>query len=166
MTVASIVHTTLGSIALTAGAAVVLLPKGTMTHRRVGRTYAIAMLALCVLAFTIRGSTPFFGGFGAFHIMALVSLVTVGLGVRAVRMRSRSPDWRSTHLAWMLWSYVGLIMATGSHVVRPVFLALREPLGNATVAMTLTGLLLWGLPMAIGASRIPRTARQAEALGA
>jgi len=161
MPVASIIHTTLGSIALVSGAAVVLLPKGTPLHRRIGRSYVLAMLALCVLAFTIRGSTPFFGGFGAFHLMALVSLVTIGLGMRAVRMRA-TPDWRSTHLGWMLWSYVGLVMATGSHLVRPLFLALRDPIGNSSVAMIVTGVLLWGVPMAIGATRIPRTARQHE----
>ena len=154
MTPIAIVHTALGATALATGAAVLMRPKGTRAHRWTGRVYAASMVALCGLAFGLRDSTPFFEGFGPFHIAAVVSLVTVALGVEAA-WRKR-PGWAGWHLSWMVWSYIGLVMATGGHLQRPLaeaIYALGVPTG-AAIALSL--LVVWGLPPAVGALWLKR----------
>ncbi|MDX2193702.1 MAG: DUF2306 domain-containing protein [Gemmatimonadales bacterium] len=165
MTLLASSHLLLGVVALATGGAVVLLPKGTPTHRVIGRAYAAAMVALCLLSFGLRGSSPFFAGYGPFHVMAVVSLVTLAFGLREVWRRARR-DWMAYHLAWMLWSYVGLVMATGSHLVGPLVRALRGPLGSGGAAMAVTALLVWALPMLAGRRLIPRAVERATAAAA
>ena len=148
-------HTLFGAFALAAGAAVLLRPKATRWHRQAGVLYVGAMVLLCVEAFGIRDSTPFFRGLGPFHILAVVSLVTV-LGGYAVARRRR-PGWFEVHYRLMAWSYVGLVMATGSHLFRPVFLFLLRDLGLARgLALGLTAGVLWGLPPLVGVALLWR----------
>ena len=59
----------------------------------------------------------------------------------------------------MLWSYVGLVMATNSHVFRDVFLFfVRDVELERTAAIGCTVALLWGLPPAVGTLLINRRA--------
>lgn len=95
-------------VAIVAGGLVVAAPKGTRYHRWVGRVYFAAMLVLNVTALLIY---RLWGHFGPFHAAALVSLVTVVLGVVAVRRRKPAKTWRIGHAYWMSWSYVGLLAA-------------------------------------------------------
>lgn len=105
-------------LALTLGAIVLLLrPKGGRRHRQLGWAYVVAMLALNATALMIY---RLFGGFGPFHVAALISLATVLMGVpagiRARRMRQQGqPARRATavehHYYWMTYSYVGLVAA-------------------------------------------------------
>ena len=148
MTPIALVHTALGTIALVAGAAVLLRPKGGRRHRVTGRVYVVAMLALCGLSFGLGSSTPFFSGLGPFHIAALVSLGTVSAGA-AVALR-RGPNWLAAHYMWMAWSYIGLVMATGGHVVAPIARALLG-LGLARgVAIGIALGVAWALPPLVG----------------
>ena len=142
-------HTLFGVFALAAGAAVLFRPKATTLHRRLGYAYVIALSVLCVESFWIRDSTPFFRGFGMFHVFAVVSLVTVLVGL--VPARRRRPGWFEWHYATMAWSYIGLVMATGSHFFRPVFLFLFRDVGlSALASQVLTGALMWALPPLVG----------------
>lgn len=148
MTATAIVHTALGVTALGSGAFVLARRKGDRTHRLAGRVYGVSMVALCVLAFGLRDSTPFFGGYGPFHIAALVSLATVVAGLVVVRRQRRG--WLEGHYQWMTWSYIGLVMATGGHVVNPAFGWLRD-LGLAPGAAVAVSLFVaWGLPPIVG----------------
>ncbi len=99
-------HFATALLALSSGAVVVFGRKGTRFHRNLGRVYFGSMLALNISALSIY---DLFGGFGAFHFAALVSLVTVVLGVRSAWMRHA--NWRFSHAYWMSWSYVGLVAA-------------------------------------------------------
>ena len=152
-------HTINGLIALVAGLAVILLGKGTSFHRAAGRVYAGAMYVLCFASLAIRDTTPFFRGFGMFHVMALASVLTVTAGLVPALRRRRHRDWFNRHFSFMLWSYVGLVMALNSHFFREVFIlfAKQAGLGNA-VGLTLSILILWGLPPALGALLINRRA--------
>ena len=104
--------------ALLLGALVLLTrPKGNRRHRRLGWAYVIAMLTLNVTALMIY---RLFGGFGPFHVAALISLATVAMGVpagiRARKLRhQRNPPARARaieyHYYWMTYSYVGLVAA-------------------------------------------------------
>ena len=92
--------------------------KGTRLHRRAGWAYVAAMLALNVTALLIY---RLFGGFGPFHVAAILSLVTTLAGVvtaRALRQRrlarnpqGNGPDYAGHHYMWMSYSYLGLVAA-------------------------------------------------------
>ena len=157
MSAVAIVHTALGTLALATGAVVLARPKGGRWHVRIGKVYVGAMLVLCVASFGLRDSTPLFQGLGPFHVAALVSLVTVSAG--AWTAWRRRPGWVAGHLQWMAWSYIGLVMATGGHVARPVFLVFRDVGLPAGVAIALSIAVVWGLPPLVGsrmiAARVP-----------
>ena len=95
--------------ALATGAWVVLRPKGSATHRRVGWVYAASMLTLNVTALMIYRLT---GTFGPFHIAALVSLGSLIAGIVPAWRRRPVHTWLDRHYYWMAYSYVGLLAAT------------------------------------------------------
>ena len=130
MTLLGQVHFASAIASLALGAAVLLMsPKGTRRHRQVGWTYAVAMLVLNVTALMIY---RLFGGFGPFHVAAIVSLAGLVAGITAaIKARSSRLDrdlakrarWVERHYYWMTWSYVGLWAAAVSEVATrlPVF---------------------------------------------
>ena len=164
MTPLTLVHTALGVTALATGAFVLARPKGDRPHRAVGRVYAGALVALCGLSFGLTSTTPFFAGLGPFHVASLVSLGTVSAGV--VVARRRRANWLGAHYMWMAWSYIGLVMATGGHVVRPVFVALRDVGVPEAVSVALALALAWAVPPLVGRRWIARRRPGWDALGA
>lgn len=105
-------HTSFALMALVAGAAVVLRRKGTPHHRRLGWVYVGSMLGLNATALLIY---RLFGGFGPFHVAALLSLATLAGGLwPALRRR---PGWVVRHYWWMTYSYVGLLAAAAAEAV-------------------------------------------------
>ncbi|HEX2210295.1 MAG TPA: DUF2306 domain-containing protein [Longimicrobium sp.] len=105
-------HTTCALAALGSGAVVLLRRKGTRVHRRTGWVYVCSMLALNGSALMIY---RLFGGFGPFHVAAVLSLATVVAGT-VPAVRRRPANWVEHHYAWMTWSYVGLCAAAVSEV--------------------------------------------------
>lgn len=101
-------------LAIGAGAMVFLRRKGTTLHRRWGYTYLTAMLALNVSALMIY---RLFGGFGVFHVAALVSLATIAAGFVPVVRRRPAGGWLEMHAQFMAWSYVGLMAAAVSEAM-------------------------------------------------
>ncbi|HKY05976.1 MAG TPA: DUF2306 domain-containing protein [Blastocatellia bacterium] len=152
-------HAITGVISVVTGLVIVLSSKGTAVHKVTGRVYVASMYVLCFASFGIRDTTPFFKGFGMFHVMAIVSIATVTAGLVPALYRSRFKDWFSAHYASMLWSYVGLIMALNSHFFREVFLFLsvRMELGKL-IGLILSMALLWGVPPLLGTVLINRKA--------
>lgn len=102
-------HLASAVVALAAGAWIVLRPKGTATHRRVGWIYAFSMLLLNVTALLIYRLT---GSFGPFHIAALFSLATLIAGIIPAWRRRPVDKWLDHHYFWMAYSYLGLLAAT------------------------------------------------------
>lgn len=105
-------HTACAVLALCSGAAVLLRRKGTRVHRRIGWVYVGSMLALNGTALMIY---RLFGGFGPFHVAAVVSLATVVAGT-VPAVRRRPANWVEHHYWLMTWSYVGLCAAAVSEV--------------------------------------------------
>ena len=105
------IHTACAVAALLAGAAVLLRPKGTPTHRRLGWLYVGSMAALNLTALLIYRLT---GRFGPFHAAAILSLATVVAGVLAAVRRRPAGRWVERHYYWMTYSYVGLLAAAAS----------------------------------------------------
>jgi uncharacterized membrane protein len=149
-------HAINGIICLVSGLLIILLKKGTSRHRKTGRIYVASMYLLCLASFGITDTTPFFKGFGLFHIMAIASAATVTAGLIPVLRRRTLRNWYSKHFDYMLWSYVGLIMAFNSHFIRGTFAVVRPRVNSGGVAIALTLILLLGIPFLIGSLSIPR----------
>jgi uncharacterized membrane protein len=93
--------------ALGAGAAVLLLPKGTHTHRAIGAVYVLALVLVNVAALSLHRESTF----GVFHALAVVSLVTIAVGLSPLLLGKRSLPVLTNHAYCMTWSYAGLVAA-------------------------------------------------------
>lgn len=111
------VHLVLALAAIVAGAGVVGMKKGTGVHRLVGFVYASTMFGVLGSAMLIYNLT---GDFGPFHVLALVSLVTIISGVVPVLLRRPRGGWIELHAYFMSWSYVGLLAAAASETLTRV----------------------------------------------
>jgi uncharacterized membrane protein len=113
-------HLALAVIALAAGPLIFVLEKGTRLHIVIGRTYVVSMVGLNLTAFFIY---RLFGGFGPFHVFALMSLASVLAGFAAAYFKRPPKEWLRHHYRAMSWSYVGLLAAAAAEaVVRIPFL--------------------------------------------
>jgi len=102
--------------ALLLGAAVLLAPKGTQTHRVIGTIYVVALVLVNVAALSLHRENAF----GIFHWLAVASLVTIGVGLTPVLLGRRSPPVIATHAYCMTWSYAGLVAAGSGQLVEAV----------------------------------------------
>jgi uncharacterized membrane protein len=117
MNVLGLTHLAFALSAIAAGGAVVALPKGTPLHRRIGWVYVSCMVGLNATALMIY---RLYGGFGPFHVAALLSLATIVAGTFAMLLRRPKRNWLDHHAYWMSWSYVGLLAAAASEVTTRV----------------------------------------------
>lgn len=124
-------HIVAAMSALVAGAAVLLRPKGTRTHRRIGTVYVIALVLVNVAALSLHREDTF----GVFHALAVASLVTIAVGLSPLLLGRRSEPVVATHAYCMTWSYAGLLAAG---------------CGQLTVAFG-EDLSRWVVPVVIGA---------------
>lgn len=138
-------HTVLGALALATGAWNLMTEKGTKCHRIAGWIYVGSMAGLIISSFAIF---ELFGNFGPFHIMSLVSGITIALAIYFPLRREHYENWLEHHYMWITWSYVGLVMATGSHLFEH---------GPPGWPFWMRGLLYWGLPCMVGAILISKS---------
>ena len=117
--------------ALLSGAAVLLLPKGTPTHRAVGTAYVLALVLVNVAALSLHRQSAF----GVFHALAVISLITIAVGLSPLLLGKRSPTVIANHAYCMTWSYAGLAAAGSGQ------------LAAATVAQDVGA---WVVPTTIG----------------
>ena len=100
-------HVVAALSALLAGVAVLLLRKGTPTHRAMGTVYALALVLVDAAALSLHRENVF----GVFHALAVASLVTIAVGLSPLLLGRRSPRIIATHAFCMTWSYAGLAAA-------------------------------------------------------
>ncbi|MCC3295597.1 hypothetical protein LJ756_13310 [Arthrobacter sp. zg-Y411] len=134
------------SVALLAGASVLVLRKGTALHRRLGWLYAASA---SVMAFSSFGIYEIRDGPSLFHAISVVVLVLVGFAVYQPLRRPRSSTWMSRHLVLMQTSYLMLVV-TG---IAQFFdqLPFESPAINAIVFLQ--------LPLVMGIALISASAR-------
>jgi uncharacterized membrane protein len=128
--------------ALGAGAAVLLLPKGTHTHRVLGTVYVLALLLVNVAALSLHRESTF----GVFHALAVVSLVTIAVGLSPLLLGKRSPMVLTTHAYCMTWSYAGVVAAGCGQLTVAVgedVAAWAVPVAIATV-LSISGVVIFG----------------------
>lgn len=119
--IASITHSWIGQVHLLAsiislilGTLILYLTKGTNLHKQIGYVYTIAMLIVNITAF---GIYRLFGGFGPFHITAIISLVSIIGGMLPIYYKSKISGWYFYHMAFMYYSVIGLYAAFLSEIV-------------------------------------------------
>ncbi|HEY9116201.1 MAG TPA: DUF2306 domain-containing protein, partial [Roseivirga sp.] len=99
-------HVAMSFLAIIVGTMVLIWPKGTNRHKKVGYLYFGAMLLVNTSALFLYNLT---GRPSPFHLFAIVALVTLLGGIiPAVR---RSKGWYKRHYYFMSWSVVGLYCA-------------------------------------------------------
>lgn len=145
------IHVTSALAALAAGAATLMLPKGTRHHRLLGIFYIASMIITVVSAATAPATVLTFGNtrFGFFHVFVLIGAVSLAFALHALlRWRtSRSLEALRAHQTHFAYSYAGLLMAAVSQLaVNPRF----TPASIATPAAYWT--IFIGINLAIYAS--------------
>ena len=100
-------HVAAALSALLAGAAVLLLPKGTPAHRATGAAYVVALVLVNVAALSLHREHVF----GVFHALAVASLATIIVGLSPMLLGTRADRVVATHAFCMTWSYAGLVAA-------------------------------------------------------
>ena len=100
--------------ALLVGAAVLVLPKGTHTHRVIGTVYVVALVLVNVAALSLHRENTF----GVLHALAVVSLLTVAVGLSLLLFGKRSPPVIATHAYGMSWAFAGLVAAGVASLLR------------------------------------------------
>lgn len=121
------IHTIAAIIALITGSMVLLKTKGTFLHKMTGRVYAISMLIVCATAFMIY---RVHGTFGILHFFALVSSITLILGMLPLYLNGyKNPI--VAHLSWMYWSVIGLYCAFAAEIFTrlPIILNIKNTYG-------------------------------------
>ena len=104
----ALLHVAAAVTALALGAAVLRRSKGDRRHRISGRVYVVCMLVVNIAALITYKET---GQFGAFHALAIASLLTLAAGVMPFFLGFRGPGHVERHAYFMSWSYVGLVGA-------------------------------------------------------
>jgi len=100
-------HVVAAVSALVLGAVMILREKGTPSHRVFGSGYVVLLVAVNAAALLLHREASF----GVFHVLSLVSLVTVLVGVVPMVTGARSPAVIARHAYFMVWSYAGLVAA-------------------------------------------------------
>ncbi|WP_299821232.1 DUF2306 domain-containing protein [uncultured Pontibacter sp.] len=106
-------HLIVALLAMVAGAFVLATKKGTEKHKRMGYSYVIAMALVCTSALGIYNLT---GRFGLFHIMAVISSLTLALGMVPLLVKSMPLKYKAVHLWFMYYSVLGLYAAFASEL--------------------------------------------------
>ena len=108
MTFLGYVHLFLMIVALGLGASILLMPKGTSRHVGLGRLFAAGMLVSNVIVLGIYEDTdqP-----GMFHLLAVISMISLVGAIALVRMPGTNTGRRIAHGHVMLWSYGGIVAA-------------------------------------------------------
>jgi len=109
-----IIHLITSVLALIFGTTVLLMKKGTKTHKKMGYAYFVSMVVLLGTSFMLY---RLFGGFGVFHYAALLSGLTLIFGMIPAWRKKPRAGWLIRHFSFMYWSVIGLYAAFASEVL-------------------------------------------------
>ncbi|CAN5628743.1 hypothetical protein BH24ACT22_BH24ACT22_13860 [soil metagenome] len=135
-----IIHTGAAIFAILCGILVLILEKGTSTHKMIGKIYATAILTLCVFSIFIQEIN---GGFSIFHLISIQTTVFVIAGLCALLLRNKLEHWYVWHLRFMLYSYVTLVVTGIAQAFE--YLPFESGLLNAVVFIQAPAFVGWAL---------------------
>lgn len=99
-----LIHLISSTMALLAGTVVLIKPKGTKYHKKLGYVYTIFMTIVLVTSFLMYN---LYGRFGIFHFLATVSTITLLGGIVPMYLK-RPSSYITMHFSFMYWSVLGL----------------------------------------------------------
>jgi len=100
-----LIHFIASIFALVLGTFILIMEKGTKTHKLIGKIYALSMFVTLVSAFmTYR----LFGKWGIFHWTAVISSITLLAGLLAIYLKKPANTYLSVHFSFMYWSVIGV----------------------------------------------------------
>lgn len=106
-------HAYSAMLAFLLGAYVLFLPKGSSTHRRLGRMWVTLMVIVATTSFLIWELRTF-GPFSPIHFLSAGTLVLLWLAVRAARRRAIK-----VHMRIMQLTYLGALVIAGWFTFMP-----------------------------------------------
>ena len=138
----SLVHLLAVGVALASGTRILLLPKGTPRHQRLGWAYVGSMALVLLTAFRMY---YLFGRFGIVHWGALGSSAALAVGTGAVLGRAVLPGWQRWHYLGMGASVTGLyaaLVVESTYRLFPATYFWWATLGPAAAVFALAALVL------------------------
>ena len=139
MSILVFLHTVTAVTAILCGVPILYLRKGSISHRRIGRVYVAAILAMCLLSVFIRDLRD--GSFSVFHVITMQTVAFLTAGVVSLTLRNRIGSWFVWHARFMLYSYVTLIVTGIAQAFE--YLPFDSDLANAIVFIQLPAVLGW-----------------------
>ncbi len=115
----SLAHVLAASVALASGAVVLIAPKGTRFHKRVGCVFALSLLltnGTAALMYNLTGTVNFL------HVFILVSMGSLLYGMAAIRRRQVA-----THLRGMTGAALGVWAAGVAELTVRVLPGIASP---------------------------------------
>lgn len=100
-----LIHLIVSLISVISGTLIFAMKKGTKRHKQIGYLYCLSMVGVVATAFMIY---RLFGGFGLFHIAAVISSLTLLAGMIPAFFFRHNPGWINLHIGFMYWSVMGL----------------------------------------------------------
>ncbi len=100
-----LIHLIFSIVSLATGTLVLGLSKGSKTHKKLGYLYSGSMLIVLITAF---GMYNLFGAWGIFHWSAVISTLTLALGLIPILRKRPRKNYISLHFSFMYWSVIGL----------------------------------------------------------
>lgn len=100
-----LIHLVSSCFALFFGTLMLIQRKGTKQHVKIGYMYLISMAILILTAFLIY---RLYSGWGVFHYLTIVSLITIALGMIPIWTKKPVNKWKYLHFTFMYWSIIGL----------------------------------------------------------
>ncbi len=141
-----LVHLLVSLLALVLGTLVLVQKKGTKSHKKIGYWYVGAMPGVNITAFFMY---RLFGGFGMFHWMAVLCLLTLAAGMIPMILK-KPKSYVSRHFGFMYWSVFGLYGAfVAETLVRLPKVVIESGVPNSTF-YNMTGIAV-GITMSLGA---------------
>lgn len=107
------VHAFAALAAFVLGAAQILAPKGTISHRVAGWIWVALMTVVCASAFLIH-QIRLWGLYSPIHLLAIFVLVMLPLAVGHARAHRVA-----RHRTAMLWMFVGALLIAGAFTFVP-----------------------------------------------
>jgi uncharacterized membrane protein len=97
------IHIVTALLALPLGAFVLWRPKGTASHKALGRLWVVLMLVVAVSSYWLRTLS---GGFSFIHLLSVLTLVSIPIAI----YHARRGNIRA-HMGAMRGVYIGLVVA-------------------------------------------------------
>ncbi len=137
------VHLVATLAALAAGILVLLRPKGTPLHKRLGRVYALTLLITSVTALGIYRRGVFFFP----HWLAIAAVIVTTVGIFAAHFRIPQKAWLHLHLTCLLTSLYFLVGVGVNEVFLRVDILRRlaSTLNSPAVGLTHLAVLIFFL---------------------